>query len=250
LQQAVELDRARLHVGHRGVGQEGLHAAERLVGLARELVHLVEDPGPDRARKGVAAPGHVRRRPGDDVRGHAPEQAVRLDLAARVLRDLVLALDLEPHRHLALVDLELLDPADVHAAHLHGVALADPARVRDDGRDLVAAAEERGVGQREQRGQDRGDTQDHEDADEEVVVAAAEGGHRGERLFLAHGSSMILRAAASAAWRSAKARTSGSWLARNSRGVPTKRTLPWSRRAMRSEISSAPSMSWVTMIDV
>ncbi len=42
----------------------------------------------------------------------------------------------------------------------------------------------------------------------------------------------------------------GRSLARNSAGVPTKRSFPWVSRATRSEISRACSMSWVTTIDV
>ena len=105
----------------------------------------------------------------------------------------------------------------------------------------------------------RGDSRDDEEAHPGLAVlargtgAAAAGASRCSRLLLDSSSvsfSTIARAASAAARRSAKARTTGSSLARNSAGVPTKRSLPWVSRATRSEISSACSMSWVTTMDV
>src|SRR5205814_3197201 len=95
----------------------------------------------------VAASQDLLRVAGDHVRDHAPQEAGRLELDVRVGGHVVLALQLQADVHLILRDLELLDAPDVDAAHLHGVAAADAARVGYGRAHDVAPAEEGGVGQ-------------------------------------------------------------------------------------------------------
>ena len=242
LQQLLELGGPRLDALDRGVGQQRLHPTDGLVRGSRQLVDLVERAGSDASGDDFAAAQQLVRLAGHHVGRHAAEQPLALDLHPRVLGDAVFALDLQAQGHLVLVDVEALHPADVDPAHQHGVAFADARGVRHHGGHDIAPAEHGGVGEGEERDHDGRDARDHEEAHHDLAVEATLYRGGGE-LVVGHFSSMILRAAASAAVRSAKAWTRGSRLFLNSSGVPTKRSLPWSSRATRSEMSRAPTMS-------
>src|SRR5207247_483251 len=198
----------------------------------------------------VPAAQDLRGRPRHHVRHHPAQEAAPPELHLGVLRYRVLPFDLQVDHHSLRRDPEAHHPPDVDALHLHGVAPPNAARVAHEGGDDVAAPEHGGVGEGEEGGEDGGHAHDHERTHPELAVPAAGGGRGRQGLLGAHDSSMILRAAAAASLRSAKARTTGSSLLRNSSGVPTKRRRPCSRRAIRREISSACSMSWVTRTEV
>src|SRR4029079_12669677 len=140
-------------------------------------------------RNAVATPQQLLGRAGHDLGDHAAEEAARLQLDVGVRRDLVLALDLQLDLDAPGTDAEVLHASDVDPSQLDGITLPYATRVVERGRYHVAAPEHGCVGQGEERQQRRGDTGDHEDADPELAVAAAQG-LRGWKGF-AHGSSII-----------------------------------------------------------
>ena len=95
---------AALEVLHRLVREQVLDLDRHLVRLAGERVHLVEEADAARAGDPVAPADRLGRGAGDDVGHHAPQEAARLHLDPRVLRDRVLALDLEADVDVLLPD--------------------------------------------------------------------------------------------------------------------------------------------------
>ena len=95
---------------------------------------------------------------GDQVEVLLPEQVEHLDAGLAVLAELDAVVDLEGDQHLAVVELDVLDPAGPDAADLDHVAAVQPARVGEVG--LVAVAAEPGELVEVER---RGHHQEHHD---------------------------------------------------------------------------------------
>src|SRR5690606_4793367 len=134
----------------------------------------------------------------------------------------------------------------------------------DDRLHIVATPEGTNVGKGEEGDQEGRDADENEGAHFDFTVRRTRGQRREQILLpqlLTFGASgalsgaslhtaSITRSEPVPASRSRNARTRASSLFLNSPGVPTKRILPLSSMATRSEIGSAPSMSWVTTIEV
>ena len=105
----------------------------------------------------------------DQVEVLLAEQVEHLDAGPAVLAELDAVVDLEAHQHLALVELDVLDPAHPDAADLDHVALVEAAGVGEVG--LVGVAAETG-----ELAEVEGGRHDHEHHDERDRAEAERAG--------------------------------------------------------------------------